>query len=342
MAVTLIFSTKFLDHRTPPGHPERVERGEMMQDLVASWKQRGRLVEEPRPAARAELRRVHSDDHLAAIDRTAGRTTSLDPDTYTSPESRDVALLAAGAAIGGVDALVQSRATRVLALVRPPGHHAERDRAMGFCLYNNVAAAAAHALSLGMERVAVMDYDVHHGNGTQWIFYDDPRVLYLSTHQYPYYPGTGAADEIGLGKGAGFTVNVPLEAGSTDGDYVEVFNSLIIPVIDQYRPELILISAGFDAHEEDPLAGMRLSAGGYGLLTKALCDAADRHCRGRVVGVTEGGYNLAALKACLESCLAALDGAEVSRPAEPALAATARSRTALAAVRAAHAKYWKL
>ena len=188
---------------------------------------------------------------------------SLDPDTYTSPESRDVALLAAGAAIGGVEAIVQSRATRVMALVRPPGHHAERDRAMGFCLYNNVAAAAAHALTLGMERVVIMDYDVHHGNGTQWIFYEDPRVLYVSTHQYPFYPGTGAAEDVGRGKGAGFTLNVPLEAGSTDGDYDEVFKALVIPVIDQFRPELLLISAGYDAHERDPLARMRLSTAGY-------------------------------------------------------------------------------
>ena len=233
-----------------------------MHAVAAAWKQRGRIVQPPRPATHDELRRVHSDSYLKAIDATAGRAVSLDPDTYTSPDSRDVALLAAGAAIGGVEAIVQSRATRVMALVRPPGHHAERDRAMGFCLYNSVAAAAAHALTLGMERVAIMDYDVHHGNGTQWIFYEDPRVLYVSTHQYPFYPGTGAAEDVGRGKGAGFTLNVPLEAGSTDGDYDEVFKALVIPVIDQFRPELLLISAGFDAHERDPLARMRLSTAG--------------------------------------------------------------------------------
>jgi acetoin utilization deacetylase AcuC-like enzyme len=266
----------------------------------------------------------------------------LAPDTYTSPDSADVALLAAGAAIGGVEAIVQSRATRVLALVRPPGHHAERDRPMGFCLYNNIAAAAAHALNLGMERVVVMDYDVHHGNGTQWIFYEDPRVLYVSTHQFPFYPGTGAAEDVGRGQGAGFTLNVPLEAGSTDGDYAEVFSALVIPVIDQFRPELLLISAGYDAHERDPLAHMRLSTHGCAGLTKALCDAADRHCHGRVVAVTEGGYDLIALKACLESSIAVLDGWELPSPAEPPRAATSRSRSAIAAVRSAHARYWKL
>jgi acetoin utilization deacetylase AcuC-like enzyme len=342
MAAILIFSPKFLDHRTPPGHPERVERGEVMQRVVEAWKQRGGVTQEPRPATRGELLRVHSEKHLATIDQTAGRAVSLDPDTATSPESRDVALLAAGAALGGVDAIVQSRATRVMALVRPPGHHAERDRAMGFCLYNNVAAAAAHALSLGMERVVVMDYDVHHGNGTQWIFYDDPRVLYISTHQYPFYPGTGAAEDVGRGKGAGFTLNVPLEAGATDGDYHDVFKALVIPAIDQFKPELVLISAGFDAHERDPLARMRLSTVGYASLTKSLCDAADRHCHGRVVAVTEGGYDLTALKACLESTSSILDGALVASPPTESLVATARSRTAIAAVRAAHAKYWKL
>jgi acetoin utilization deacetylase AcuC-like enzyme len=213
---------------------------------------------------------------------------------------------------------------------------------MGFCLYNNVAAAAAHALTLGMERVVIMDYDVHHGNGTQWIFYEDPRVLSISTHQYPFYPGTGAANDAGRGKGAGFTLNVPLEAGSTDGDYDEVFKQLVIPAIDQFRPELLLISAGYDAHERDPLARMRVSTAGYTGLTKSLCDAADRHCHGRVVAVTEGGYDLTALKGCLESTIAVLDGAPVPPPAEPPRPATQRSRTAIAQVRSAQAKYWKL
>ncbi len=342
MSLILIHSDRFLDHQPPPGHPERVERGEVMRSIATAWKQRGRIVQAPRAATQEELRRVHSAAHLAAIDKTAGRAVSLDPDTYTSPDSRDVALLAAGAAIGAVDAIVQSRATRVLALVRPPGHHAERERAMGFCLYNNVAAAAAHALALGMERIVVMDYDVHHGNGTQWIFYEDPRVLYISTHQYPFYPGTGAAGDVGQGKGAGFTVNVPLEAGSTDGDYDEVFKAIVIPVIDQFRPELILISAGYDAHERDPLARMRLSTAGYGVLTKALCDAAARHCQGRLAAMTEGGYDLTALKACLESTITVLDEGPVPLPSQPSLAATSRARLTIAAVRSAQSKYWKL
>ena len=342
MSLILIHSDRFAEHRTPPGHPERVERAEVLRSVANAWKQRGRIVQAPRPATRVELARVHSDQHLTKIDETAGRAVSLDPDTYTSPETRDVALLAAGAAIGGVEAIVQSRATRVMALVRPPGHHAERERAMGFCFYNSIAAAAAHALSLGLERVAIMDYDVHHGNGTQWIFYEDPRVLYVSTHQYPFYPGTGAAGDVGRGKGAGFTLNVPMEAGSTDGDYADVFKALVIPVIDQFKPELVLISAGYDAHERDPLARMRLSTSGYASLTKSLCDVADAHCHGRIVAVTEGGYDLNALKSCLDASIAVLDGAPAPEPNEAPLPATSRSRLSIAAVRSAHSSYWKL
>ena len=342
MSLVLFSSSRFSDHVTPPGHPERVDRAGVMQGVAEEWASRGGTVEEPRAATNEELRRVHTDEHLNTIERAAGLAMALDPDTFTSPDSRDVALLAAGAVVGGVQALADSVATRVLALVRPPGHHAERDRAMGFCLYNNVAAGAAHALALGLERVVVMDYDVHHGNGTQWIFYDDPRVLYISTHQYPYYPGTGAATDVGHGNGEGYTMNVPLEAGATDGDYEEVFSAIVIPVIDQFRPEMLLISAGFDAHELDPLGRMRLSVAGYASLTKSLCDAADRHCGGRVVAATEGGYDLRALRACLESTVGVLGGEPSPVAAEPPLAATHRSRAAVTAVRAAQSKYWRL
>lgn len=342
MSLVLISSARFADHVNPPGHPEGVERAEVMQAVAAEWKQDGGAVREPRAATRAELLRVHSERHLAAIDQAAGRAVSFDPDTFTSPESRDVALLAAGAAIVGVEAALSSGATRALALVRPPGHHAERDEAMGFCLYNNAAAAAAHALALGMERVVVMDYDVHHGNGTQWIFYEDPRVLYVSTHQYPCYPGTGAADETGRGNGVGYTFNVPLEAGATDGDYEEVFEALVIPVIDQFEPELLIISAGFDAHQRDPLGRMRLSTAGYASLTQSLCEAANRHCHGRVLAVTEGGYDLGALKACLESSVAVLAGFPPPAPPEPSVGSTSRARAAIADVREAHARYWRI
>ncbi len=340
MPLLLISSPRFRDHVTPPGHPERPERADVMGSVAQEWRVRGATIAEPRAATRAELLRVHGESHLRAIDDTAGLAAALDSDTYTSPDSRDVALLAAGAAALGVERVLAGEASRAFALVRPPGHHAGRDRAMGFCLYNNVAVAAAHARSLGVERVAIVDYDVHHGNGTQEIFYDDPRVLYLSTHQYPYYPGTGAAGEVGRAAGGGFTVNVPLEAGATDGDYDEVFDAVVVPVLEQFRPALILVSAGFDAHERDPLARMRMSAAGFARLTAGLCRIAERHAGGRAVAVSEGGYDLAALRACLDAAIAVLAG---ERPPSAAAApATARSRTAIAAVRAAQAKYWQL
>jgi acetoin utilization deacetylase AcuC-like enzyme len=339
----IISSDRFLDHLTPPGHPERVERGRIMSAVASAWQERGVRVLPPRAATREELLRVHSPDHLAAIDAIAGRAATLDPDTYTSDDSRDVALLAAGAAIAGVEAVVKGTTQRAFAMVRPPGHHAERDRAMGFCLFNNVAAAAAHALSLGLKKVAVMDYDVHHGNGTQAIFFEDPRVLYVSTHQYPYYPGTGSVQETGRGKGEGFTLNVPLEAGSTDGDYEAVFNALVVPVLEQFAPQLVLISAGYDAHERDPLARMRLSTAGYALLTRLLRDVADRHCAGRMVAVTEGGYDLVALEACLEATAHVLNGSgDADRQPLALPDPTHRSRTAIAASRAAQQRYWKL
>ena len=214
---------------------------------------------------------------------------------------------------------------------------------MGFCLYNNVAVATAQALVRGVRRAAIVDYDVHHGNGSQEIFYDDPRVLYVSTHQYPFYPGTGAADEVGRGPGEGYTLNVPLEAGATDGDYEAVFSALVVPVLDQFAPELVLVSAGFDAHERDPLARMRLSTRGYASLTRHLCEAAGRHCHDRLVLVTEGGYDLRALEACLASTIAVADGRDPGVPMPTGRAdATYRSRAAIETVRAVHGCYWRI
>jgi acetoin utilization deacetylase AcuC-like enzyme len=333
----LITSPRFGAHVTPPGHPERIERAEVFDRVAAGWAAKGGRTTAPRPATREELARVHGTQYLDEIEGTAGRATMLDPDTFTSPESQEVALLAAGAAIGAVEHAVDAR-DMAFALVRPPGHHAERDRAMGFCLYNNVAVAAAHALARGLSRVAVVDIDVHHGNGTQWIFYDDPRVLYVSSHQFPFYPGTGAADETGRAAGTGFTVNVPLEAGATDADYWLVYGSIVRPVLDQFEPELVIVSAGFDAHERDPLASMRVSSEGYARIVQALrVWAGDAG----LALVTEGGYDLEALCECLQASLAAL--AEPPPQAiELAVKQPApRGERAHTAVRAAQAPYWR-
>ena len=203
MPVLLVHSDRFAEHQTPPGHPERPERAEVMDAVAGRWRARGVEIVAPRAATHEQLARVHDPEYLRRISETAGRATALDPDTYTSPESHEIALLAAGAAIDAVERVMGASHLAAVALVRPPGHHAERDRAMGFCLFNNVAVAAAHARALGAGRVAIVDYDVHHGNGTQHIFEADPHVLYVSTHQYPYYPGTGAAEEVGRDAGAG-------------------------------------------------------------------------------------------------------------------------------------------
>ena len=227
----------------------------------------------------------------------------LDPDTFTSPESYEVALLAAGAAVQAANHALDT-GEPAFALVRPPGHHAERDRAMGFCLFNNVAVAAAAGVARGLSRVAVVDVDVHHGNGTQAIFYEDPRVLYVSTHQFPFYPGTGAADERGSGAGTGFTLNVPLEAGATDADYERAYRG-IAAALDDFAPQLLLVSAGYDAHADDPLASMRMSAAGFAAIFGILKDVAARAgCP--IALVTEGGYDLDALEASLEATLETL------------------------------------
>jgi len=231
---------------------------------------------------------------------------------------------------------------RALALARPPGHHAERDRAMGFCFYNNIAIAAAHARSLGARRVAIVDYDVHHGNGTQHIFEADPDVLYVSTHQFPYYPGTGAPHEVGYEGGAGRTVNIGLEVGATDEDYRVVFDQVVIPVLGQFMPDIVLVSAGFDAHERDPLGAMRVTTAGFSAMTAALRQVAEEQCEGRLVAVTEGGYDLRALRDCLQAVVDVLSGEStplVAWPEPPV--ASSRGLAAATATKAALTQYWR-
>ena len=309
--------------------------------------QNGGRVAEPRQATRQELELAHTAAHIDALERTVGRAVMLDLDTYTSTESEPIARLAAGAAIQAVEHAVDQREP-AFALVRPPGHHAERDRAMGFCLYNNVAVAAAVARVRGVERVAIVDIDVHHGNGTQHTFYEDHSVLYISTHQFPFYPGSGAASETGDGAGAGFTVNIPLEAGATDADYLLVHTSIVLPVLDQFRPQLTIVSAGYDAHEQDPLASMRMTAAGYADVMRGLATTAARH--GALACATEGGYELKALAACLEASLAAIDeafGGNVRAAASekenrPNTTLTGRGARAIQAVRAAQTPFWRI
>lgn len=342
MALVLIASERFAEHQTPPGHPECPERADVMDVIAGEWRRPGGEVVAPLLATREQLARVHEAAYLDRIAATAGRALVLDPDTYTSSDTAEIARLAAGAAVGAVERVMGGQTRQALALVRPPGHHAERDRAMGFCIYNNVAVAAAHARAMGAARVAIVDYDVHHGNGTQHIFESSRDVLYISTHQFPYYPGTGSVEEIGYGPGEGFTVNVPLMAGAVDADYQLVFSDVVVPTLRRFRPDLLLVSAGFDAHERDPLGGMRLTAGGYGAMTMELRCVAEECCGGRMAVVTEGGYDLLALTESLRAVVSAMALDRAVAPDWPAtdFVSPSRGRAAAAAANAVHAGRW--
>ena len=334
----ILSSTEFARHITPPGHPERPERAHVFDTVAWHWAQKGGNVRDPRPASEDELRRVHDAFYLDQLVGMAGRPAMLDPDTFMSPESVNVARLAAGAAAQAAEHALEHREP-AFALVRPPGHHAEPERAMGFCLYNNIAVAAAAMIARGLQRVAIVDIDVHHGNGTQAMFYRDPRILYVSTHQYPFYPGTGAATEIGAQDGRGFTVNVPMDAGCTDADYQLVHDAIVEPVLDEFKPQLTLVSAGFDAHEQDPLASMRMTTAGYAAIVERLRRIAERH--GAIALVTEGGYDLQALGGCLEASFTVLDAAGVQSQAARANTVSTRGERAVESARSALKPYWR-
>jgi acetoin utilization deacetylase AcuC-like enzyme len=242
---------------------------------------------------------VHTAAYLELLERVndTTRTTFLDPDTYAGPRALDIALLSAGGAVRTVDEVMNGSARNALAVIRPPGHHAMPGKAMGFCLLGNVAIATRYAQSrFGVDRVMIVDYDVHHGNGTEAMFYDDPSVLYISTHQYPFYPATGAVTDIGTGPGEGYTVNIPLPAGSGDINYARAFERIIWPAADRFQPQLVLVSLGFDAYWDDPLAEMRLTLSGYSHLGSEVIRMAHRLCDGKIVFMLEGGYNLDALR----------------------------------------------
>jgi acetoin utilization deacetylase AcuC-like enzyme len=299
MRVGLYDDPVFREHDAGPGHPERSAR---LDALVAGLRSHGlldRLISRaPRDATRDELLRVHTAPHVDRMADTTGRTQRFDADTQASPASFAAARRAAGAVTQAVEQVLAGGLDRAWCLVRPPGHHAEADRAMGFCLFNNVAVAAAAAIAQGLQRVLVIDFDVHHGNGTQHMFEEDPRVLYISSHAFPFYPGTGALREVGRGAGTGFTVNLPLPQGAGDAEYVRIYREIVEPIGRAYDPELVLVSAGFDAYVHDPLAGMRVTELGYGALMDVCLATAQGAARGRTVVAFEGGYDLDGLARC--------------------------------------------
>jgi len=308
----LLVDDEAFDHHEPIGyHPERPERLVAARAAVAHAGARFERVPAPE-AGRELLERVHDARFLDTLEALRGRRGMLDPDTFVSEKSVEAAKRAAGGAAAMVDRIVAPEAAvrKGVALLRPPGHHARPAHAMGFCLMNNVAVAAAEARARGVERVAIVDFDVHHGNGTQEMFYRDPHVLYVSLHQFPFYPGTGASADAGEGEGTGFTVNVPLAAGGGDAVYRAAFDRVVSPVLEAYAPEHVLVSAGFDAAARDPLAEMQLSPRGYGYMTQRLVEQAEKSAGGRIALVLEGGYDLVALEAGLgEAMRAAFEGA---------------------------------
>jgi acetoin utilization deacetylase AcuC-like enzyme len=298
---------------------------------------------EVNPADQAQLERIHSPAYVRQIAATAGREyTALNGDTGASAESYLAARLAVGACQSATEAVMSGRLANAFALIRPPGHHAEFSRAMGYCLFNNVALAAAFALDhFNIRRILIVDWDVHHGNGTQHLFEADPRILFFSVHQSPLYPGTGSFTEVGRGPGEGYTINVPMPKGLGDAEYAAVFQHLLVPVAEAFFPELILVSAGFDSHRLDPLGAMKMSSTGFAALTRCLMMLADRLCYGRLALVLEGGYHPASLAKCVGAVLAELSGVTIS--AVDSLSAQAdfkRLNPVLTRCRQVHQSFW--
>jgi acetoin utilization deacetylase AcuC-like enzyme len=340
MPIALLTSSEYLKH-DEPSHPEHAGRLRAIHQALDEADLRSRLLAlAPRPATMEELTAVHGPEYVAALKQVMVKAPAyIDyAPTYIVPESYDVAVLAAGGALRAVEAVLQGEAQAAFALIRPPGHHAVPDQAMGFCLFNNVALAARHAQRLGLKKVMIVDFDVHHGNGTQDAFYSDPSVLFLSTHQYQrgFYPGTGAADETGAGAGEGFNINVPLPAGAGDAAFERIAAEIILPAAERFAPELLLISAGFDAHWADPLASLQLSHTGYGRLMQALKALAEKHCGGKMVLTLEGGYDLAALAGGVLTVFRVLLGDPVLDSLGPAPRREADVQTALETVQRLH------
>ena len=306
----LVYHPAYLEHDMGAGHPESPSRlRAIMQQLERSGTA-GRIKRiEPRKAEDEWITQIHSPSYVAALNthQPASGRVALDPDTSMSPGSLPAAYWAVGGALAGVDAIMRSEVEHVFCAVRPPGHHAEAGRAMGFCLFNNVAIAARYVQKkYGLGRVLIVDWDVHHGNGTQHSFEQDPSILFFSTHQYPHYPGTGGSTERGSGAGEGYTINVPMEAGDGDAEYRAIFQTVLLPATEAFKPEFVIISAGFDAHRDDPLASMGLTEAGYADLTGLVAGMAKRYAQGRLLSALEGGYNLTALATSVDAHVKAL------------------------------------
>jgi acetoin utilization deacetylase AcuC-like enzyme len=343
--IGLVYHPDYLIH-TQAHHPERKERLESVLKAIGDQNLAGRLqMIEPLPAEVEDLALIHDRNYIASVEEAcrSGRG-SLDMDTYLVPESYRVALLSTGGALTGLRRVMDEKLDKVFVLNRPPGHHAESDRAMGFCLFNNIAVAAAVAKrDYGLKRIAIIDWDVHHGNGTQHSFESDAEILFISTHQSPAYPGTGSASEVGKYGGEGYTVNIPLPPGCGDVEYDLFFSEVIVPVLDQFKPEILLISAGQDAYRMDPLAGMSLTYNGYFNMAAKLAGVAERWSEGRIMLCLEGGYHLDGQAEAVVHVLNAIGGWNLPiKEKAPELKPSDSAVRRLEEIRSIQKNYWKL
>jgi acetoin utilization deacetylase AcuC-like enzyme len=307
----IVKDERYMDHVAMDYHPETNQRLKVLHDMLQEPEMNGKFpLISPRMASEKDLALIHVPSYIELVASTAKRPyTMLDPDTYACPKSYETAKLAVGGNLAAVDQVVEGKVKNAFALIRPPGHHAESNRAMGFCLFNNVAIAAQYALKTHqLKKAMIIDWDLHHGNGTQHAFYERADVLYFSSHQYPYYPGTGHINETGSGSGRGFTVNVPLAAGPGDAEYTKIFEEILEPIALEYKPDIVFVSAGFDIYYQDPLGGMQVTPRGFANLTRIVMDFAEKVCHGRLVFVLEGGYHLEGLRDSVREVLQTLRG----------------------------------
>ena len=336
----VVIDQGYLKHLPGESHPERPERIQALLNLAGALDKQMFELASPRAATRADVEYTHGADHVRLVESTSKHNRyALDGDTITCRDSFGVALLAVGGFLTLLDAIASKQSSNGFALVRPPGHHALRDHAMGFCLFNTMAIGAEYLKRVyGAKKILIMDWDVHHGNGTQAAFYDDATVLFISTHQFPFYPGSGAVNETGVGAGEGFTLNIPLPAGCTDAEYLQVFQDIVVPAAEKFQPDWILVSAGFDPHRRDPLGGMNVTEEGFGAMAGLLLALANRFAGGRIAFLLEGGYDLAGLRDSVAAVLAAMQ-TQVPPPAGHLPLAESRIEPVIRRILQVHEKY---
>lgn len=333
----------YLQHLTGDYHPETHKRLEVVYEMLKDEvRERKWEILSPRPATQGELELNHSLNYINQVASTAGRSSSrLDPDTTTSPLSWEAAQMAVGGILVAIDRVMEGEFNNVFALIRPPGHHAESDRGMGFCLFNNIAIGAHYARQKYLlDRILIVDWDLHHGNGTQNAFWEDSQVIYFSTHQYPYYPGSGSIEEDGKGEGKGFTINVPLPGGQGDQDFAEIYQEILKPIVSEFKPQLILVSAGYDIYFQDPLGAMNVTPEGFAALTSLIMNMAQSSCQGRLVIALEGGYHLQGLRDSVKATLKELTGESIQSGSEKEGKQLSNTEKIIEKVKRRHKTYW--